>query len=112
VWKVIAFLAVLLQPIHVTSFQLWNEYRADEAKADAKYRDKLLSVTGKVREISATYTIYLEGGNGAENGVVTRWAGAEVGKAGSIRVGDRLTLVCTGAGLVFKEPILLECRFP
>lgn len=105
-------LALAVQPLRVDSVKLWDDYHADVKVADAKYRDKPILITGKVREISSTYTIYFAGGAGAKDGVTTRWAGAEVAKAGSIRVGDRLTLSCTGAGIVFDEPILLECRFP
>jgi hypothetical protein len=111
-WQVKSvFLAasIALQPIPVTSTKLWNDYRIDKAGADAKYRDKKLVLTGKVREISTTYTLYLEGGAGAITGVTAVMADAELVKSSAVKLWQSVKVICTGAGIVFNEPIVLGC---
>lgn len=104
-------LALLAPPRPVASTQLWADYRRDHVAADAKYRDKALLVSGAVRAVSATYTLYLEGGPGQVDGVTAVLRDSEIAKAGPVRVGQQLRLECVGAGVVFNEPVLLACKF-
>lgn len=111
-WQVVALVLALAAPVQVSSVKLWNDYRKDPAAADKLYRDRETVVTGRVREVSATYTLYLEGGPGQVDGVTASPAPGQIEALARHHVGDIAGLVCTGAGLAFNEPILLNCKVP
>jgi hypothetical protein len=102
----------LLRTLVVTSIQLWNAYHANSVKADQQYLNKRFSITGKVIDIAATYTAYLEGGPGAITGVTVSYADGELPRAATVRPWHTITLNCRGAGIVFGEPLVVDCRFP
>ncbi len=111
--KVFLLLLTLLHgPLVVSSTQLWNDYHASQPKADQKYRDKELLVSGRLRTISASYKLCLDGGKQQVDGVTAVLRNEDLVKAGTLQVGQTVSLVCTGAGVVFGEPLLLSCKIP
>jgi hypothetical protein len=99
-------------PPVVSATQLWSQYRTNPAVADAKYRDKELLVLGVVRAVSATYTVYLDGGPGQVDGVTAVPDAGQYENMSHFQVGKSAALICTCVGLVFNEPILLRCKTP
>jgi hypothetical protein len=105
-------LLLALQIVSVTSKQLWHAYNADPVAADVRYRNQRIRVQGKIKAISSTYTIYLDGDVGQVEGVTNILRTRELAKASALHVGDAMALECTGSGRVFGEPINLDCVIP
>jgi hypothetical protein len=105
--KLLVLLAALAAPVPVTSVQLCDAYRKDPAAADKLYRDKDLRLSGRVREVSATYTLYLDGGAASVTAVPDD---GQIVNLSRFHVGDQAAVTCVGAGIVFNEPIVLHCK--
>lgn len=104
------FLTVQQLPFAVTASQLWVAYRQSEGVANKKYRDHRLTVTGRVFHVSATYDISLDGGPGQVNGVVAVPGAHQYEAASRLQIGQIATLECDGAGAIYGEPLLLNCK--
>jgi hypothetical protein len=98
-------------PLPVTARQLFRDYRRNEVSADAKYKDKILAVTGTVGSINKGFTqqAYLVLSTGDFMSVNANLEDSETAKAARLSIGESVTVVCTGAGMVIGSPILHDC---
>lgn len=88
------------KPIAVQAKALTKEYDENELAADAKYKDKMLAVSGKVSNIAETMgnvTVQLEGYNIAKN-VMCSFDEAEKANVAKLKKGQQVTLIGKGDG--------------
>jgi hypothetical protein len=85
-----------------TDAQLASDY-ADARKADAKYKGKTLFLQGQVLAVAPNAALTLNGNVTA----LMRYGYED--QASKLAVGDRLTLLCVGAGIVNGHPIVTNC---
>lgn len=89
------------KPIAVQAKALTKEYDDNELAADAKYKDKMLAVSGKVSNIAETMgnvTVQLEGHNIAKN-VMCSFDEAEKANVAKLKKGQQVTLSGKGDGM-------------
>jgi hypothetical protein len=88
--------------ISITSVNLYEEYRANELRADTQYKGKTLSVTGPVLNIrkdsSGQYYVELTGNGGIRN-IRVYFTASEVSKLGNLSIGQRITIIGTCDGV-------------
>ena len=99
--------------IAVSAEQLSADYRGDAAAADARYKGRLLKVSGVVDGI---------GKNIVNNAYLTlrtasmpvavhaQLESSQTPRAATLARGDRVSLVCTGRGMTDGAPLVDECR--
>lgn len=101
--------------LKITAEKLSSEYMADEDIADAKYKGKVLSVTGMVTGIDenlvGTYFVKLSGGSIADieiQCIFDKNSGAQVA---ALQVDETITVsgICDGAYAAVK---LVQCEIP
>lgn len=99
-------------PIVISAYLLENEYAQDAAVADNKFFNKNLEVTGVVssveRGMSDEVILQLET-NTPYNNVSATGDIAFDKHASALNVGDRVTLLCIGAGQVLNSPLIDLC---
>lgn len=91
----------------VTARQLYRDYQANEPRADAKYKGKLLKVTGRVNSIDKGPFggIYLL----LDTGEYFAWARIKLNKeseswAATLNKGDLVEVTCRGAMMILGSP--------
>lgn len=97
----------------VTAVQLFSDYHANEVSADSKYKDKNLSISGRVAGISksAFDSIYLELSTQNQFMLVqAHMLDSEHDASAKLRRGQTVTLLCLGNGMVLGSPMLNDCR--
>jgi hypothetical protein len=96
----------------VTASQLVEAYEENTVAADLQFKGKKYKVTGTVGDINTDFTgdpyITLRGGNEflAPQFGFEKSAAADLAK---IKKGDKVTMVCEGAGDVAKTPMSRSC---
>lgn len=100
--------APAVPPIGVTAKQLFDDYTASEAKADAKYKGKMLRVTGKIDVVSgdhANFSTY-DLSAGPQAYFVDRRV------PGSMKEDQKITVECRCEGFIAPTvpvPKLVDC---
>lgn len=103
--------------VEVTAGQLAVDYRANEVNADAKYKGKVLHVTGKVQGIKKDFRDrpYIELATPNEfMPVHASFEGAPEWTSSALRQlqqNQRVGMSCRGAGMVMGDPVLRGCVF-
>lgn len=99
--------------IIITAAQLYKEYHADQEAANAKYRDKIINVTGVVTEIGINrvdtpYVILTGGGQYEFLGVQCLFIAQDKSKLAQLSEGQSLTIegICQGYSF---DVILKNC---
>lgn len=94
----------------LTSTILLNDFENDEAKANTKYLDQIIEVTGVVTDLSTSgeKTIITFGNKQAMGTVLCHTRPGEQKKAKNIRKGDSIIIkgICTG---YLMDVVLIEC---
>ena len=88
------------KPIAIDAKALTKEYDDNELAADGKYKGKLLSVTGKISDISETFgsvNVSLEGHQLLQT-VMCSFEPSEKQKVAALKKGAIVTLIGTGDG--------------
>lgn len=97
--------------VSVTSMELFSAYDGNEVSADATYKGKQLSVTGRITGIDKDFTdniiVKLQTPNQFMN-VMAYGVAPEA--AGALRKGQQITLTCRGDGRIMGSPVLRDCR--
>jgi putative nucleic acid binding protein len=89
-----------VKPIAVQAKALTKEYDDNELSADAKYKGKLLAVSGKISNIAETFgsiTVSLEGHDVVQT-VMCTFDDSERPKVAVLKKGGQVTLIGTGNG--------------
>jgi hypothetical protein len=96
--------------LEVTADQLQAEYATNEVRADAKYRGRLLYVTGAVQAIKKGFNDrpYVALWTQNEFETVSAYFDSE-GPLLALRPGIRIAVQCVGAGKAI-EPLLAHCQ--
>ena len=97
-------------PIEITARQLYAAYDANEVSADAKYRGRLLEITGIITKIGkdAFGNPYVEIATQNEfSGVVAAFDSVDA--VISLKKGYKLVARCRGAGMALGSPALDDC---
>lgn len=100
--------------ITVTSATLSKEYSENEVSADAKYKDKLLEVSGKIVSISnGTFdnemVVKLSDGQYDISGAMCYMKTSERDKVLTFKKGQQVTLIGTGNSATIGSPMLKDC---
>jgi hypothetical protein len=103
--------APIITPLAVTARHLYRDYRKNEISADAKYKGKTLAVTGVVASINRDFAnspyLLLETGDFLR--IRANLQESETRKAGVISIGDSVTVICEGDGMMIGMPVLSDC---
>ena len=100
--------------IEVTAKDMLQEYDENEVKADEKYRDKLVTVTGKINDVGKDILddAYVSVGTGDEYEFTTVQCyfsdEGELEKVGDLKKGEEITLTGTCDGLSMNI-LLKDC---
>jgi hypothetical protein len=98
--------------VTVTAKELQSEYKANEARADARFKGKVIKVSGRVESIDSDLmddpVVHLA--SGELLGVSLHGLPKDV--AISLNKGDSVTFICVGGGEVVGSPRLDDCRKP
>ena len=101
-------------PKEVSATALWNAYEANEATADAAYKNRFLLVTGRVlsidKDFSADAIVHLEGGGNQFMGVRAYLNDDDQSSAIGLSKGQELSVNCVGSGKTVGSPVLKQCR--
>jgi len=109
------FVVASRDPAHptMTAAELWALYNVDNAKADARFKNKDVSVTGTVADIrrnfSGEYTLRLATGDSLETVRATIVSHDDTGRSLPVR-GQVVSLRCLGRGKLIGSPVLDSCR--
>ena len=79
----------------VSANKIYAEYKANEVKADAKYKDKVIVVTGKVTDIGKDIMdqpYLVVGGTGFLDGCQCTFADSAVGDISNVNKGDKVSV--------------------
>lgn len=92
--------------------KLYEDYEANEVRADAKYKGKRLAVGGYIDSIDKDFldniVVVIRAG-GLLGGVRSTLLDSEKSKAADMNKGERIFLICDGGGRVMHSPILRKC---
>ncbi len=103
------------KPIALQAKQLTKEYDDNEIAADSKYKGKLLSVAGKISDISETFgtvNVSLEG-HDLVTSVMCSFEESEKAKVATLKKGSEVTLVGRNEGSTAGLFVGLQrCRLP
>lgn len=94
----------------VPAATLFKAYEANEVAADDSYKGKQLAVAGTVAAISKDFTdaVYVELDTGNQFASIHA-RDLDPAVAAGLSKGQRITVVCEGAGLVLGSPMLSNC---
>ena len=102
--------AAPLDRIEVTATELYNDYKANEITANARYKGKPLLITGTVNAIQSDFRdkplIQLAAGDF----VTVSISGLSVEGARELSKGARIKAACTGNGEVLSFPATRDCK--
>ncbi len=99
--------------LRVTADRLCADYESNEVKADAKYKDSKLEITGKVDSISSDFS---------DNAVVNLKCGGEYSftsvscsfsnnsEAAELSKGDNITVIGVSTGEIIGSPTVKNCK--
>ena len=101
--------------IDVSASNLATAYERNGVAADARYKGQALRVTGSVTGIATDVfnhaVVSLDGGVNQFLQPHAVLNDSDKPRAGSLNVGQHVTLTCIGAGDVIKAPMLKDCTF-
>jgi hypothetical protein len=106
---------VAAQEITISAEQLYNEYQANEIRADSMYKEKTLRVTGKIVDFNigvfGSQYITLDTGHVffSLGGVDCHLSSSETEKAANLSKGQRITVVGIGNGYSLDTIYLRRC---
>ncbi len=106
--------AAAVPALSVTAPQLFDDYQANEVRADNKYKGKRLAVRGMVMEIRKDFTDSVVIALGPTNEIMTvdaHLAEADGAAAANLQKGQIVNLLCDGDGMVVGSPQLATCSF-
>jgi TPR repeat protein len=96
----------------VSAEKLFEDYQKNEVAADQIYKDRILSVSGRVKSINKDFAddiyLVLDTSNEFES-VQALLRSSEESRAASLSRGEFLTVVCTGNGMIIGSPMLKDC---
>src|SRR5262249_37331209 len=97
----------------VLAVDLFDEYEKNEVAADQQYRGRWLSVTGTVKGIGKdivreTYVVLGDNPDRIQ-GTQAFFAASNADEVATFSKGQRVTLLCRGAGKAVMNVILREC---
>jgi tRNA_anti-like len=96
----------------VDARKLWSDYEANEVAADARYKDKILRVTGVVASIDKDFLdniiIHLRSPNEFMN-TMAKLEESETSKAAALSKGTKVELLCKCKGRLLGSPNLDDC---
>ncbi|ORF02335.1 hypothetical protein BGI15_00390 [Snodgrassella alvi] len=100
--------------IKVTPDELMKAYKANEVAANKKYKDKKLSINGKIESIEAglgdePYLTLKAGGEFELAMPQAHLANSESDKAAELKKGQQIHLICIGNSEVAGVPMLDDC---
>lgn len=100
--------------VTVTSATISKEYSENEVAADAKYKGKLIEISGKVSSIdNGTFDneiiIRLSDGKYDINNAWCYMKESEREKAIALKKGQQVTLIGTGDSATMSSPVLKDC---
>ena len=100
----------------VSANDLYSQYDANEVSADDYYKGRSLLVTGRVGSINKDFLdkvyIIMPSSSNPYMGVHAELKRSEKERAGNLRKGQQITLLCIGAGKVLTDVIVNKCTFP
>ena len=99
--------------VRATASQLYASYSANEVAADDKFKGKSIAVTGEIYQISKNVfgSVYLVLNTGNEFASVhATLADESAAQAAHLSKGVKITLICTGDGMLLMSPILKDCQ--
>ena len=106
---------VTVRPIEVQATQLAAAYDRNGVGADGQFKGRSLRVTGYVTAIGTDVfnhaVVTLDGKVNPFLQPQAILSESERSRAGTLNVGQKVVLVCTGAGDVIKAPMLNDCAF-
>ena len=92
-------------PLEVTTGEIWNEYQANEARANQTYKERDLKVTFRVDEIEDDHVI--EDLDGFLNKANLKFKQGELIR---FDIGDTATSICRLEGLDLDIWLRFDCR--
>ena len=92
-------------PLEVTTGEIWNEYQANEARANQTYKERDLKVTFRVDEIEDDHVI--EDLDGFLNKANLKFKQGELIR---FDIGDTATAICRLEGLDLDIWLRFDCR--
>ena len=92
-------------PLEVTTREIWNEYQANEARANQTYKERDLKVTFRVDEIEDDHVI--EDLDGLLNKANLKFKQEELVR---FDIGDTATAICRLEGLDLDTWLRFDCR--
>lgn len=100
--------------VTVTAVALSKDYSDNEVSADAKYKDKLIEVSGKIVSISnGTFdnemVVKLSDGQYDIAGAMCYMKPSEYDKVVAFKKGQQVTLIGTGKSSTIGSPMLKDC---
>lgn len=98
----------------ITSVNLTKEYSDNEVAADAKYKGKLIEVSGKVAGVdNGTFDneiiVKLSDGQYDFSSTMCYMKDSEHDKVLALKKGQQVTLIGTGDSATLKSPVLKDC---
>ena len=101
-------------PINVSAYRLFADYQGNEVSADAKYKGRILlvsgTVTGTSRRIFPTSPIDSVLGTPNEfMGVHAELRGDQLSWASQLQAGQSVSVECEGGTMVMGSPFLKDC---
>lgn len=105
----------VVAPIQITSIQLSEEYDANKVAADAKYKGKILEVTGIIDNIGKDILddpyVVLKGTPTKLFGIQCMFKKSDEQKLINLSKGSEITLTGKVSGELIGNVILRECNF-
>lgn len=102
----------LPRPVSAESLQI--VYEGNEVLGDKMFRQKLLSVFGVVasidRSVGENYSVSLQGGTNVFAKPRASMADGFTDYLAALKKGQKITLICTGEGMLLGSAILKECQ--
>ena len=104
----------LVPQIAVTSAVISKEYSENEVSADAKYKGKIIEVSGKVTGVDNGITdnemiVRLSDGEYDFSGLMCYMKESEKDKVLTLKKGNQVTLIGKGDSATIGSPILRDC---
>jgi hypothetical protein len=99
--------------IRISAKDLYTEYKASEKKASAKYKDKVLEVTGPVRHIDRSNAdrVFIELGTGyGDDNIVKCFFGRAGSRVKDFKGGQQVVIRGTCAGMKGTHVNLSGCE--
>jgi hypothetical protein len=100
------------RPIKASAPELQKAYEDNEVQADMRYKGRRLQVTGTVASISKDVLdkpfLSLAGGEMFSSVLAN---GLPESQLARLHKGDRVTVVCQGAGMTLRSAVLRDCSF-